>query len=73
MQTKTLTLVTYRTLDPVEIQVPEEATCALCQNPAVGGMVFPEPYELEEDNFIHGNVLLCTVHIDELTIDSKPF
>lgn len=73
MQTKTLTLVTYRTLDQVVIEVPEETTCALCQNPAIGGMVFPEPYELEKDNFIHGNVVLCSQHIDELTIDSAPY
>lgn len=73
MQTKTLTLVTYRTLDPIQIEVPEDAPCALCQNPAIGGMVFPDPYELEENNFIHGNVVLCSQHIDELTIDSAPY
>ncbi len=73
MQTKTLTLVTFRTLDPVEIEVSEDTTCALCQTPAIGGVVFPEPYELEENNFIHGNVVLCSQHIDELTLDSKPF
>ncbi len=72
METKTLTLVTYRTLDPVEIEVPEGTTCELCENPALGGMVFPEPYELEENKFISGNVILCRRHIDELTIDSKP-
>ena len=73
METRKVTLVTYRTLDPVEIEIPPDATCALCRNPAVGGMVFPDPYELDENRTIHGNVVLCRQHIDELTIDEKPF
>jgi hypothetical protein len=72
METKILTLVTYRTLDPIEIEVSEDASCALCQNPAVGGMVFPDPFELSENNLIHGNVVLCSQHIDELPVDSRP-
>lgn len=72
MQTRNITLVTYRTLDPVEIEIPEDATCSLCSNPAIGGIIFPEPYELEDEQFIHGNVILCEHHIDELTIDDKP-
>jgi hypothetical protein len=72
METKKITLVTYRTLDAVEIEVPVDTPCALCSNPAIGGMVFPEPYEIDENNLIQGNVVLCREHIDELTIDSKP-
>ena len=69
---KTLTLVTYRTLDPVEVEVEDDASCELCQNPAIGGIVFPEPYEIDVNTTIYGNVLLCNTHIDELTLDSKP-
>lgn len=72
MQKRKITLVTYRTLDPVEIEVSKDAKCSLCSDSAVGGMVFPEPYELEENNFIQGNVVLCEEHIDKLNIDSKP-
>jgi hypothetical protein len=73
METRRITLVTYGTLDPVEIEIEENTACTLCSNPALGGMVFPEPYELTEDRTIFGNVVLCRQHIDELTIDSKPF
>jgi hypothetical protein len=69
---KTLTLVTYRTLDPVEIKVSDDRRCRLCRKLAIGGMVFPEPYQIGENKTIHGNVLLCGTHIDQLTIDSKP-
>ena len=72
METKKITLVTYRTLDAVEIEVPVDTPCAICPNPAIGGMVFPEPYELSEGNTIEGNVVLCREHIDQLAIDSKP-
>lgn len=72
METRKITLVTYRTLDAVELEVPVDTPCALCSNQAIGGMVFPEPYELSENNMIQGDVVLCREHIDELTIDSKP-
>ena len=72
METRKITLVTYRTLDAVEIEIPVDEVCLLCSNPAIGGMVFPEPYELSENNMIQGNVVLCREHIDDLTIDSKP-
>ena len=73
METRKITLVTYRTLDPVEIEITDDTICVLCSNPAIGGMVFPDPYELDEETTVHGNVVLCRQHIDELTIDSKPF
>lgn len=72
METKKITLVTYRTLDAVEMEIPVDTPCTLCSNPALGGMVFAEPYEIDENNIIQGNVVLCREHIDELTIDSKP-
>ena len=72
METKTITLVTYRTLDPVEIEISVDETCSLCSSPAIGGMVFPEPFEISENKLIQGNVILCRAHIDELTLDSKP-
>jgi hypothetical protein len=72
MEKRNITLVTYRTLDPVELEVDDNTTCALCSSPAIGGMVFPDPYELDEERTVQGNVVLCSHHIDELTIDSKP-
>ena len=69
---KKLTLVTYRTLDPVEIEVEPRTPCALCKRPTIGGMVFPDPYELDEKTTMQGNVLLCRAHIDKLTIDAQP-
>ncbi len=71
MQTRTINLVTYRTLDPVEVELADDTTCEMCSNPPIGGMVFPEPYQIAEAKTVQGNLLLCEEHIDLVQTDAK--